>query len=79
MVASWAESISNGRDYGFEAHLRRIERQISRDELISAAGDSEEQLAKAKERMRDRYMSKFMNVYDVDVVVGKTFRLNSSL
>ena len=74
MVASWAESISNGRDYGFEAHLRRIERQISRDELISAAGNSEEQLAKAKERMRDRYMSKFMNVYDVDVVVGKSGR-----
>ena len=72
MVASWAESISNGRDYGFEAHLRKIERQISRDELISAAGDSEEQLAKAKERIRDRYMSKFKNVYDVDVVVGKS-------
>ena len=74
MVASWGEFISNGRDYGFEAHLRRIERQISRDDVISAAGNGEEQLAKAKERMRNHYMSKFINIYDVDVVVGNRGR-----
>ncbi|MGN1226283.1 MAG: sensor histidine kinase, partial [Candidatus Cryptobacteroides sp.] len=75
VVASWAESLANARDYELEAHMRKVERQISRDEVIARASDSDEAFAAAKARLIDRYFFKFMNAYDLILKVGRNEKI----
>lgn len=77
VVASWAESLSNARDYGLESHLRRVERQISKDEVVASALNGENGVRAARTRIMDKYLSKYLNVYDVKVEVGRDGRLFS--
>ena len=71
VVSSWAESLANARDYELETHLRRVERQISRDDIVSKASDSDEAFAAAKSRLINRYFLKYMNAYDLTLKVGR--------
>ena len=71
VVSSWAESLANARDYELETHLRRVERQISRDEVLARASESDEAFAAAKSRLVDRYFLKYMNAYDLTLKVGR--------
>lgn len=75
VVASWAESLANARDYELEAQMRKVERQISRDEVIARASDSDEAFAAAKARLTDRYFFRFMNAYDLTLKVGRNEKI----
>ncbi len=70
MVASWAETLSNVRDYDLESSLRRVERQIAQDELVSHAPEGPEELAIARSRIIDRYLGRYLNSYDITVNAG---------
>ena len=70
VASSWAENLSNTRDYALETHLTRVERQISRDEVVARALEGEQYAQEARSRLMDRYFSMFLNIYDVHVQVG---------
>ncbi len=69
-VASWAESLSNARDYDLEAFLKKVERQIAQDDVISHASDGPEELDKARSRIVGRYLGRYLNAYDIMVETG---------
>ena len=76
-AASWAESLSNARDYDLEASLRRAERQIAQDELVAHASDGPEELALARNRISEKYLFRYLNIYDINVSAGRE-RVTSS-
>jgi len=77
LVASWAETLSNVRDYDLESSLRRVERQIAQDEVISHASEGPDELAHARSRIIERYLGRYLNTYDITVNAGLG-KINSS-
>lgn len=75
MAASWAENLSRLRDNKLENHLKQVDRLIAKDEVIAAAGQGEEQLAAARTRLNDKYLSRFLNAYDVRLQTSRDGRV----
>ena len=70
VISSWAENLANERDNVVEEQLKKVERLIAADEVLSRASGSEENARIARERIIDNYLFRALADYDVRVQIG---------
>lgn len=66
-ISVWANRLSVDRDLALELHLRSVEDAIAADDVISLLSSVEGSTAILTNRIRENYLMRFSNEYDITV------------